>query len=62
MVDRQVIVDFEDHLEGMQGGDVIIISRRPGGKWTVVTISGDGYSVTGHGLSFKEAWENEAEQ
>lgn len=62
MRDRNLVLlnEFSGYLDDMNDGDVILISKRPqGGKWTITTISGDGYAVTGFGLTFEEAWNHE---
>lgn len=46
-------------LDEMEGGDVLVISKRPGGKWTITNIAGDGYVVSGFGDTFEEAWSQE---
>lgn len=54
-----MINEVMPHLNEMEGGDVLVISKRPGGKWTVTSIAGDGYVVTGFGTTFEEAWSEE---
>lgn len=51
--------EFFSHLEAMEGGDVIMITKRPGGKWIITSVVGDGYTTTGCGETFEEAWERE---
>jgi hypothetical protein len=51
--------EVSSYLDDMEGGDVLVISKRPGGKWTVTSIAGDGYVITGFGETFEEAWNKE---
>lgn len=59
MTRSEALFDLSEHLDNMEGGDVIMISKRPGDKWIITTVSGDGYAVTGFGDTFEEAWEKE---
>lgn len=59
MTHDSFLEELSDRLSEMHGGDVLTITKCPGGKWVIVTVSGDGYTVVGHGSSVEEAWENE---